>query len=148
MICRKEGAWHIYDQTSGRGKHLHLFNDARGGGIQNTKITEDGRFSVDGYVEEFQPHRPAHTQGTAELLCSYGPHFTLNVGSTHPEPLESKVNQSTDHRSLFSNQTKHTNPNNELQLLSHTRARFNESVAESKNKSHSEYNQPHRHHHD
>ena len=78
MVCRKEEGWHVYDKTSGTGKHLHLINDACGGGIENTKFTKDGRMTVDGYVEEFQPHKPAHEQTAAELLCSYGPHFNLN----------------------------------------------------------------------
>ena len=90
MICRKEGTWHVYDPSTSGGKHLYLLNDATGGGIQNTKITADSRFSVDGYVDECDLHKPAHTQATAELLCSYGPHFNLSMvhgaqqpGATH-----------------------------------------------------------------
>ena len=107
MICRKEGVWHVYDRTSGTGKHLHLINDACGGGIENTKFTKDGRISVDGYVEEFQPHRPAHEQAAAELLCSYGPHFTLNGEPSHNgEPSDTThgdptFNHLTDRCSLF-----------------------------------------------
>ena len=107
MICRKKGTWHVYDQTSGTGKHLHLINDACGGGIENAKFTQDGRISVDGYVEEFQPHKPAHEQIAAELLCSYGPHFTLNKEPPHKgEPSDTTSSDLIsdhlpDRRSLF-----------------------------------------------
>ena len=97
----------MYDQTSGTGKHLHLINDACGGGIENAKFTKDGRISVDGYVEEFQPHRPAHEQAAAELLCSYGPHFTLNGEPSHngessdTTPGDPTFDHPMDRRSLF-----------------------------------------------
>ena len=75
-MLQKQHKWLVYDPVDGTGKQLHLINDAKGGGIQNTKIISEGCFSVDGYVEEFNPKEPDHTQLAAELLmCSYGPHF-------------------------------------------------------------------------
>ena len=58
--------------------YLHLVNDSRGIGVQNTQIAAGGYYVVDGFVDEFDFSKTDAENEAAEFLVWYGSCYPLD----------------------------------------------------------------------
>ena len=78
MVLELADGWYVLDAYDARpADYLHLVNDARGIGIQNTRIAAGGYFVVDGFVDEFDFSKTDAENAAAEFLVYYGDRYPL-----------------------------------------------------------------------